>query len=368
MLSRVSKNVSAATARMSQITQQLSSQAPLKQQQSRMASTASTTFKLNTGASIPAIGFGTWQDKDAQENAVTTALRSGYRHIDTARVYGTEPAVGNAIKQSGVPREQVFITTKLWNNSHHPDDVEAALDASLKDLGVDYIDLYLMHWPSPFARSSELMPKTDDGKGIKPGDTDYIDTYRAMEKCFKSGKAKAIGISNFSKAELERLLQNTSVVPAAHQIECHPWLQQRDFFEWQKSKGIHVTQYSPFGNQNEIYSGGQNMGKLIEDPTLTEIGKKYGKTGAQVALAWGIAHGRTVIPKSKTESRIKQNLEGDFKLEAEDVEKIDGIDKRSGRIAPIRVVTALTLPQLRFNDPSERFGWNFYADLDGKKA
>lgn len=227
-----------------------------------------------------------------------------------------------------MPREQVFITTKLWNNSHHPDDVEAALDASLKDLGVDYIDLYLMHWPSPFARSSELMPKTDDGKGIKPGDTDYIDTYRAMEKCFKSGKAKAIGISNFSKAELERLLQNTSVVPAAHQIECHPWLQQRDFFEWQKSKGIHVTQYSPFGNQNEIYSGGQNMGKLIEDPTLTEIGKKYGKTGAQVALAWGIAHGRTVIPKSKTESRIKQNLEGDFKLEAEDVEKIDGIDKK----------------------------------------
>jgi len=126
-------------------------------------------------------------------------------------------------------------------------------------------------------------------------------------------------------------------------------LAQHDFVEFHKSKGIHVTQYSPFGNQNEIYSSGQNMGKLMDDPVLVEIGKKHGKTGAQVALAWGIAHGRTVIPKSKTESRIKSNLEGDFKLDAEDVKKIDGLDKK-----------------LRFNDPSGTFGWNFYKDLEGK--
>jgi diketogulonate reductase-like aldo/keto reductase len=281
--------------------------------------------------------------------AVTMALKAGYRHIDTARIYGTEPAVGNAIKKSGVPREELFITTKLWNNSHHPDDVEGALDASLKDLGTEYIDLYLMHWPSPFARSSEMFPKDNDGK-TKPGDTDYVDTYKAMEKCLSSGKTRAIGVSNFSKAELERLIKESSVVPAVHQIECHPYLQQNGFTDFHKQKGIHVTHYSPFGNQNEIYDSGKNMGKLIDDPVLTEIGKKHGKTGAQVALAWGIAKGHSVIPKSKTEERIKANLEGDFTLPKEDVEKISSIDKK-----------------MRFNDPSGSFGWNFYKDLEGKK-
>ncbi len=281
--------------------------------------------------------------------AVTIALEAGYRHIDTARIYGTEPAVGNAIKKSGVPREELFVTSKLWNNSHHPDDVEAALDASLKDLGTDYLNLYLMHWPSPFARGSEMFPKDSNGK-TKVGDSDYVDTYKAMEKCFKSGKARAIGVSNFSKAELERLIKETSVVPAVHQMEFHPYLQQTSFANFHKEQGIHVTQYSPFGNQNEIYDSGKNMNKLMDDPVLVEIGKKHGKTGAQVALAWGIAMGHSVIPKSKTEARIKANLVGDFTLPKEDVDKIAGIDKK-----------------MRFNDPSANFGWNFYQDLDGKK-
>ena len=223
-----------------------------------------------------------------------------------------------------------------------------ALDASLKDLDTDYLDLYLMHWPSPFARGEALMPKKDEK--IQTGDTDYVDTWRAMEATLKSGKTKAIGISNFSKAELERLLKETTVVPAAHQMELHPWLQQRAFTAFHKEKGIHVQQYSPFGNQNEIYSSGQNMGKLIEDPVINEIGKKYGKNGAQVALAWGIAKGHSVLPKSKTPQRIRSNLEGDFELEEADLKKLDGIDKK-----------------IRFNDPSANFGWNFYADLEGKK-
>jgi alcohol dehydrogenase (NADP+) len=212
-----------------------------------------TMHKLNTGASIPALGFGTWQDKEAQEPAVIAALQAGVRHIDTAAVYGTEPAVGSAIKKSGVPREEIYITTKIWNNSHAPEDVEAALDTSLSNLGTDYVDLWLMHWPSSFASGSSLFPKDSNGK-VKPGKSDYVETYKAMEKLYKSGKAKAIGVSNFSKAEMERLIKETSVVPAVHQLELHPYLQQKEFADWHKSQGIHVTQYSPFGNSNEVVS------------------------------------------------------------------------------------------------------------------
>ena len=230
--------VRAAASRLSQISKQLSPQI-------RTMATLDTKFKLNTGAEIPAVGFGTWQDKDEQEGAVAEALKAGYTHIDTARIYGTEPAVGAAIKKSGIPRSKIFITTKLWNNSHHPDDVELALDASLADLGTDYVDLYLMHWPVAFGRGDSMFPKDSNGK-IVNGDTDFVDTWKAMEKTFKKGKAKAIGISNFSRKETERLLNEAEVVPAAHQIEVHPFLQQNEACEWFKSKGIHVQQYSPY--------------------------------------------------------------------------------------------------------------------------
>lgn len=299
-------------------------------------------------AQIPAIGFGTWNDKDAQEEAVLKALKAGYRHIDTARIYGTERAVGAAIKQSGVPRSEIFLVTKLWNNSHSKGDVEKALDASLTDLGTDYVDLYLMHWPGAFKAGDVLTPRDDNGKAIA-ADTDYVEAWKGMEGVFKSGKAKAIGVSNFSQAEMERLLKETDVVPAAHQMELHPYLQQRKFTDWHKSKGIHVTHYSPLGNANEIYDKGKAIPKIIENPKLVEIGKKYGKTGAQVALAWGIARGHSVIPKSKTEHRIQQNLEGDFELKAEDVEEIGKLDKA-----------------MRFNDPSASFSYNCFTDLEGK--
>ena len=192
-----------------------------------------------------------------------------------------------------------------------------------------------------------MFPKGSDGK-VTTADIDYVDTYKAMEKALKAGKTRAIGVSNFSLAEMKRLVKETSVVPASHQIELHPYLQQKAFADWHKEQGIVITQYSPFGNQNEIYDSGKNMGKLIDDPVLAEIGKKYGKSGAQMALAWGIAKGCSVIPKSKTPARIKANLEGDFKLEEEDVKRVDGLDKK-----------------IRFNNPSESFGYKFYSDLDG---
>ncbi len=228
--------------------------------------------------------------------------------------------------------------------------MEKALDASLTDLGIDYLDLFLMHWPSPFARGDALFPKDADGKN-KTGDSDYVDTYKAMEKCLQTGKTKAIGVSNFSRSELERLIKEANTVPAVHQMELHPYLQQHSFAEFHKQHGIHITQYSPFGNQNEVYSLGKGQKKVMDEEVIVEIGKKHGKTGAQVALAWGIAKGRSVIPKSKTESRIQANFEGDWELPAEDVAKIDGLDK-----------------QMRYNDPSKNFGWDFYADLEGKRS
>lgn len=247
--------------------------------------------------------------------------------------------VGKAIKNSGIPRSKLFITTKLWNNSHKPEDVEPALDTSLKVLAMDYVDLFLMHWPSAFKPGSNLFPKDKDGR-TETSDISYVDTWKAMEKLLKTGKTKAIGLSNFSKSELEHLIKESSVVPAAHQIECHPWLQQNDFVDWLQSKGIHVQQYSPFGNQNEIYDSGKNMGKLMDDPVLVELGKKHNKNGAQIALAWGVTKGHSVLPKSKTPSRIAANLEGDFKLPEEDMKKIESIDKK-----------------LRFNDPPASFGY-----------
>ncbi|EEQ33433.1 aldehyde reductase [Microsporum canis CBS 113480] len=306
-----------------------------------------TKFKLNTGAEIPAIGFGTWQDEEAQEKAVLAALQAGYRHIDTAAIYGTEAAVGKAIKKSGVPREEIFITSKLWNNKHKPEDVEKAIDASLKNLGIDHLDLFLMHWPVAFAPGDEPFPKDGAGK-MKTADIDYVDTYKAMEKLVHAGKTKAIGISNFSKAETERLLQNTTIVPAVHQLELHPWLQQPSFVAYLKAKGIHVTQYSSLGNQNETY---QQDGKLLEAPVLTAIGKKYNKTPPQVALsnlsAWGINEGHSVLVKSKTEERIKANFESDFELEAEDVQLLHEMDRKR-----------------RFNNSSEAFNYKFFSDLD----
>lgn len=254
--------------------------------------------------------------------------------------------MAKGIKNSGIPRKVIFLTTKLWNSAHHPDDIEKTVDTSLRDLDTDYIDLVLIHSPVALARGDELSPK--DGDKPQTAGVDYIDTYKALEKVFKKGKVKAIGISNFSRAEVERVLKECEVVPAVHQMEMHPWLQQEEFAEFHRQEGIHVTHCSPLGNQDETCADGP--GRLIDDAVLYHVGNKHGRTGAQAALAWAIARGHSVVLRSKTTQRIYDNLWGDFKLDQDDLKWIDRIDKN-----------------LRFNDSSESFGYNFLTGLDGKQ-
>ncbi|OBT46286.1 hypothetical protein VE00_02369 [Pseudogymnoascus sp. WSF 3629] len=322
----------------------------------RAASTRSTRHTLNTGAKIPAIGFGTFQDADAQVDAVSRALKAGCRLIDTARVYDVEKQVGQGIKESGVAREEVFVGTKLWCNNFHPDDVESALDDSLRDLDTPYVDLLMMHYPCTFARGEDRFPRDADGKMIM-GKTSFVETWKAMEKLVKTGKTKAIGVSNFSKGEIQQLLDQSDTVPAVHQMEVHPYLQQKDFNVWLQSKGIHVVQFSPLGNMNDFYRNTgwskevSHMTRVTDQPVLQEIGKKYGKTPVQIVLAWAVNSGRSAIPKSVIDWQIQQNLEADFEMEAEDMEKIAELDIKA-----------------RFNDPSLDYQWRLYSDLEGTQG
>ncbi|KAJ5698405.1 hypothetical protein N7462_000410 [Penicillium macrosclerotiorum] len=319
----------------------------------RALSTRATSYTLNTGAKIPALGFGTFQDADSQENTVSQALQKGMRLIDTARVYNVEEQVGRGIKKSGIPREEIFLGTKLWCNDYHPDDVERAVDDSLRDLDTPYVDLLLMHYPCTFKRGSDRFPRDADGRMIL-GETTYLDTWKAMEKVTKTGKVKAIGVSNFSRGEISTLINESSTVPAVHQMEVHPYLQQKDFNNWLQTKGIHVVQFSPLGNMNDFYrqtgwsKGISHMMRVIDQPILKEIGQKYGKSPVQVVLAWGINSGRSVIPKSVVDWQILQNIEADFELQPEDMAQIATMDAKA-----------------RFNDPSLDYEYRLYSDLEG---
>ncbi|KAL4733289.1 NADP-dependent oxidoreductase domain-containing protein [Aspergillus similis] len=324
-----------------------------RQLSSRTLATRATCYALNTGAKIPALGFGTFQDPDSQEETVSQALQKGMRLIDTARVYNVEEQVGRGIKKSGVPREDIFLGTKLWCNDYHPDDVERALDDSLRDLDTRYVDLLLMHYPCTFKRGPDRFPRDAEGRMIR-GKTTYVDTWKAMEKLTKTGKVKAIGVSNFSQGEIETLLNETSMVPAVHQMEVHPYLQQKRFNEWLRIKGIHVVQFSPLGNMNDFYRQTgwfkeiAHMMRVIDQPILKEIGQKYGKSPVQVVLAWGINSGRSVIPKSVVDWQIDENLAADFELQPEDMAQIATLDVKAC-----------------FNDPSLDYEWRLYSDLEG---
>ncbi|MFI6089712.1 aldo/keto reductase [Streptomyces sp. NPDC051218] len=260
---------------------------------------------LNNGVEMPQLGFGVWQVPDDEaRSAVATALEAGYRSIDTAAIYGNEEGTGKAIASSGIARDELFVTTKLWNTDQGYDSTLRAFDASLDKLGLDHVDLYLIHWPLP-------------SKGLA------VDTYKAFEKIQADGRAKSIGVSNFLPEHLEQLLAETSVIPAVNQIELHPHLQQHASREFHAEQGIATEAWSPLG---------QGKG-LLEVPAIIAIAQKHGRTPAQVVLRWHIQLGNVVIPKSVTPSRIKENIDVfGFELDPEDMAAISALneDRRLG--------------------------------------
>jgi 2,5-diketo-D-gluconate reductase A len=262
---------------------------------------------LNNGQKIPQFGFGVFlvPPKETQA-AVTSALEAGYRHIDTAQMYGNEAEVGAAVRKSGLDRGDVFLTTKLNNDKHRPDDARAAFDSSLKALGTDYVDLFLIHWP---------LPTKYDG--------DYVSTWLTLEEFYRDGRAKSIGVSNFQPHHLRRIHQEGGITPAVDQIEVNPYLTQDDVRSFCADFQIAVEAWSPLAR-----------GRALGDPTIDDIARRYGKTPAQVILRWHIERGDIVFPRSVAPARIRENIDiFDFELTGEDVEAISALN-RNERTGP----------------------------------
>lgn len=261
---------------------------------------------LNDGARIPQVGLGVWQTpNDEAAPAVKAALDAGYRHVDTAAVYENEEGVGEGIRQSGLSRSDIFLTTKLWNNDQGYEQTLKAFEASLKRLGTDYVDVYLIHWPSAH-------------RGL------FVDTWKALVKLKEEGRAKSIGVSNFYPEHIERIVAETGVTPVINQIELHPDFQQRETRAFHEKHKIATQSWSPLG-----------QGKLLGHPVIAEIAQKLGRTPAQVIIRWHIDNGLVVIPKSVTPSRIVENFKVfDFQLSPEDLQKLNGLDDAGARIGP----------------------------------
>jgi methylglyoxal/glyoxal reductase len=263
-----------------------------------MTDATTATLPLNSGALIPQVGLGVWQTPAGAtaREAVREALRVGYRHVDTARIYGNEADVGAAVRSGGVPREQVFVTTKLWNEDHGYDRALRAFDASLERLGLEYVDLYLLHWPVAGQR---------------------LDSWRALERLFEEKRARSIGVSNFLVPHLKELLDVAQHVPAVNQIELTPFLQRRDTAALCRKHGIVVEAYSPLTH-----------GRRLTHPVLVDVARRTGRTVAQVLLRWSVQHGNVVLPKSTRLARIAENAQlFDFVLDEGAMSELDALDE-----------------------------------------
>jgi 2,5-diketo-D-gluconate reductase A len=258
------------------------------------------TIRLNNGVEIPQLGFGVYQvPPEDTADAVATALEIGYRHIDTAEMYGNEKGVGEAVARSGIDRGEVFVTSKLNNGFHRRDDALRAFDQSLGDLGFEYLDLFLIHWPLP---------------GV---DVDYIETWKAMEEIYASGRCRAIGVSNFQAHHLRRLFSQAQVRPAVNQIEVHPYLTQEELRAFDADHEIVTEAWSPIA-----------QGKVLGDPAIVAIAERLGRTPAQVVLRWHVQRGDVVFPKSVSRQRMQENFElFDFELGTDDMATLTGLDR-----------------------------------------
>lgn len=259
--------------------------------------------KLADGVTVPQLGLGVWKIDDANAvEPILVALEAGYRHIDTAKIYGNERGVGEAVRQSGIAREEIFVTTKIWNEDQGYESTLRAFDASMARLGLDVLDLLLIHW---------AVPSLDK----------YVETWKAMIEIRDAGRVRSIGVSNFHGHHIDRLVAETGVMPSVNQVELHPRFQQRALRDYHQEKGIITESWSPLGS-----------GRLIKDQTLSEIGEKHGKSVAQVMIRWHLQQGLIVIPKSVTPSRIRDNFAVfDFELDAQDLERIADMDSPNGR-------------------------------------
>jgi diketogulonate reductase-like aldo/keto reductase len=257
------------------------------------------TVPLNNGVPIPQLGFGVFKVPPAETaDIVGRALAAGYRHIDTAAMYGNEEGVGRAIAESGIPRDELFVTTKLSNDAHGANEPLRAFEDSRRKLGLDVVDLYLIHWPLP-------------------GQDRYVETWRALQKLREDGAVRAIGVSNFQPAHLRRVLDETGTAPAINQIELHPYLTQPGLRREHAERGIVTEAWSPLA-----------QGAVLDDPVITEIAEAHGKTAGQVVLRWHIELGNVVFPKSVTPSRIEENIDiFDFELSSDEVERIEALDR-----------------------------------------
>ena len=260
-----------------------------------------STYKLSNGVEIPCIGFGMWQtpDDEVGVNSVLSAIKAGYRHIDTAQAYRNEDCVGKALAECGVKREDLFITTKIWNDAHSYDLVMSTMEDSFKQLGTSYVDLLLIHWPNPLKFRSNW-------------EAANAETWKAMEELYEAGKVRAIGISNIRKHHIEALLKTAKVKPMVNQIRLCPGETQDETVEYSRSQGMILEAYSPLGT-----------GKIFDVPEMKELAEKYGRSIAQICVRWSLQRGYLPLPKSVTPSRIEENLKVfDFELEEADVQKI----------------------------------------------